>query len=35
MSPRRAAKACAKQRMPLPLISARLPSALNSTMRAA
>ena len=34
-SPRRAATACAKQRMPLPLISARLPSALYSTMRAA
>ena len=34
-SPRRRAMAWAKQRMPLPLISARLPSALYSTMRAA
>ena len=32
MSPRRVASAWAKQRMPLPLISARLPSALNSTI---
>ena len=34
-SPRRAASACAKHRMPLPLISARLPSALYSVIRAA
>ncbi len=33
-SPRRTARAWAKQRTPLPLISARLPSALNSTIRA-
>ncbi len=33
MSPRRAASAWAKQRMPLPLISARLPSALYSDHR--
>ena len=34
-SPRRRASAWAKQRMPLPLISAREPSALYSTIRAA
>ena len=34
-SPRRLASACAKQRMPLPLISARPPSALNRIILAA
>ena len=34
-SPRRVASACAKQRMPLPLISARPPSALNRIICAA
>ena len=32
--PRSVASACAKQRMPLPLISAREPSALNRVIRA-